>query len=153
MTVGWPSGSIFVAVWWWLNLNLHLIRFDSISKILTRCNHFFQLFVDHLRERIGSNWMPLSDLTLIFDPRGRPQFRPVVITIYTQIIRPTIRPSENSTSSDNHCRLGLYGLAEWIIDDSQFCLFLFFAMSQNGWWKRYLVFISTFPLFRKRRIE
>ena len=47
------------------------------------------------------------------DPRGRPQCRPIVITIFPQIVRP-----KTSKSSDNHCRPGRdCGLAEWIIDD------------------------------------
>ena len=41
----------------------------------------------------------------VIDPRGRPQSRPVVITIFTQC--PFVRP-KTSKSSDNHCRPELW---------------------------------------------
>ena len=41
------------------------------------------------------------------DPRGRPQSRPVVITIFTQSVRLFVRP-KTSKSSDNHVRPGLW---------------------------------------------
>ena len=47
-----------------------------------------------------------------------PQSRQLVITIFTQGVRPYVR-LKTLKSSDNHC-----GLAEWIIDDS--CLVLFY---------------------------
>ena len=52
----------------------------------------------------------------VFDPRGRPQSRPVVITIFTQSVRP-----KTWKSSINHC-----GLAEWIIDNSCLVIILFY---------------------------
>ena len=49
------------------------------------------------------------------DPRGRPQSRPEVITILTQVIRQFVRTyvllsvrPRNSKSSENHCRPGLW---------------------------------------------
>ena len=56
----------------------------------------------------GSDWKKKT-----IDPRGRPQSRPrpVVITIFTQSVCPSIRPCvrpKTSNSSDNHCRLGLW---------------------------------------------
>ena len=56
-----------------------------------------------------------------FDPRGRPQSLPVVITIFTQIVRPSVRP-KTSISFINHCR-SVFELAEGIIDDS--CLVVY----------------------------
>ena len=54
----------------------------------------------------------------IIDPRGRPhQFRPVVITIFTQSVRPSLRP-KTSKSSDNHYRPGLWAGREdhwWLL--------------------------------------
>ena len=41
------------------------------------------------------------------DPQGRPHSRPVVITISTQVVRPSARP-KTSKSSDNHCQPGLW---------------------------------------------
>ena len=38
------------------------------------------------------------------DPRGRPQSRQIVITIFTQVVRPYVRPS---VLSSNHCDCGL----------------------------------------------
>ena len=44
---------------------------------------------------------------VLIDPRGRPQSRPVVITIFTQSVRQSVRLSvrpKTSKSSDNLCR-------------------------------------------------
>ena len=53
----------------------------------------------------------------VFDPRGRPQIGLVVITIFTQVVRPSVHPSQFFKMERKlrglHC-----GLAEWIIDDS-----------------------------------
>ena len=48
------------------------------------------------------------------DPRGRPQSRPVVITIVTQSVRPSVPKLQNqgTITVGRDC-----GLAEWIIDD------------------------------------
>ena len=35
----------------------------------------------------------IKSLVLSFDPHGRPQSRPVVITIFTQVVRPSVHPS------------------------------------------------------------
>ena len=66
------------------------------------------------------SWGSRSCISHIFatiDSRGQPQSRPVVITIFTQSVRPSVRP-KTLKPSHNHCRPGLWGLAEWIIDDS-----------------------------------
>ena len=52
-------------------------------------------------------------LVMMIDPRGRSQFRSVVITIFTQCpsVYPSVRPyvcPKTSKSSDNHCRPGLW---------------------------------------------
>ena len=53
------------------------------------------------------------------DPRGRPRSRPVVITIFTQSVRQSVRTSvpklqnQSKITAGRDCRL-----AEWIIDDS-----------------------------------
>ena len=62
----------------------------------------------------------------IIDPRRRPQSRPVVITIFTQIIRPCVPKLQNqaTVTAGRVC-----GLAEWILDDS--CLVLF--MTVHDW--------------------
>ena len=56
------------------------------------------------------------------DPRGRPQSRPVVITIFTQSVRqsvrPSVRPSQNFKIKRQSLPARDCGLAEWIIDDS-----------------------------------
>ena len=51
----------------------------------------------------------------LVDPRGRPQSRPVVITIFTQSVRPSVPKLQNQATitAGRDC-----GLAEWIIDDS-----------------------------------
>ena len=50
-----------------------------------------------------------------FDPRGRPHSRQVVITIFTQSVRPSVPKLQNQATitAGRHCEL-----AEWIIDDS-----------------------------------
>ena len=63
---------------------------------------------------------------LYFDPRGRPQSRPVVMTIFTQCssVRPSVPKLQNQATitAGRDCEL-----AEWIIDDS--CLvFLYIAI-------------------------
>ena len=45
----------------------------------------------------------------LFDPRGRPQSRPEIITIFAQIVRTYVA----TITTGQAC-----GLAEWIIDDS-----------------------------------
>ena len=50
----------------------------------------------------------------IIDPRGRPQSRPVVITIFTHVVRPSGTKLQITAGRD--C-----GMAKWIIDGS--CLF------------------------------
>ena len=50
------------------------IRMERRSLIK---NLFFKLFLSFLYNSLES-----------FDPRGQPQSRPVVITIFTQIVRP-----------------------------------------------------------------
>ena len=51
------------------------------------------------------------------DPRGRPQSRPVVITIFTQVVCPSVRPEisniKRKITAGRDC-----GMAKWIIDDS-----------------------------------
>ena len=63
----------------------------------------------HLRETTVErvNW--------VFDPRGRSQSRPVVITIFTHVVRasPLFKIDQNRPSLP-----AWTGLAEWIIDDS-----------------------------------
>ena len=54
-----------------------------------------------------SNKLQKSSL-LAIDPRGLPQSRPVVITIFTHVVRPSVRPSVRPYSRDNHCRPGLW---------------------------------------------
>ena len=36
-----------------------------------------------------------NEISYLIDSRGRPQSRPVVITIFTQSVRPSVRPSQN----------------------------------------------------------
>ena len=62
-------------------------------------------------------------LKILFDPRGRPQSGPVVITIFTHVVRTSVRPSghpsvpklqnQATITAGRDC-----GLAEWIIDHS-----------------------------------
>ena len=51
----------------------------------------------------------------IIDPRGRPQSLMVVITIFTQSVRPSVLKLQNQATitAGRDC-----GLTEWIIDDS-----------------------------------
>ena len=50
------------------------------------------------------------------DPRGRPQSPPVVITIFTQVVSPSVLLSVPILQ--NQAKITDCGLAEWIIDDS-----------------------------------
>ena len=52
---------------------------------------------------------------ILFDPRGRSQSRPVVITIFTQSVRPSVPKLQNQATitAGRDC-----GQAELIIDDS-----------------------------------
>ena len=43
----------------------------------------------------------------VIEPQGRPQSRLVVISIFTQVVRPSVR-SKLSKLNENHCRLGLW---------------------------------------------
>ena len=53
------------------------------------------------------------------DPRGRPQSRPVVITIFTQSVRTSVHTSVPNLQHQATITASRdYGLAEWIIDDS-----------------------------------
>ena len=78
----------------------------------------------------------MSWQVLLIDPRGRPQSRPVVITIFTQSVcqsirtyvcpsvHPSVRPSVPKLQNQATITAGRdCGLAEWIIDDS--CLVSF----------------------------
>ena len=58
----------------------------------------------------------------IFFPRGRSHSRPVVITIFTQSVRPSVPKLQNQATltAGRDC-----GLAEWIIDDSCFVIYIF----------------------------
>ena len=69
----------------------HITDFDSMSSI----NYVLHIIMLHY----------------CIDPGGRPQSRPVVITIFTHVVRPSVRPAgrhKTSKSSDNHCRAGLW---------------------------------------------
>ena len=61
--------------------------------------------------------------------RGRLQSRPVVITIFTQIVRPSVPKFQNQQASTagRVCRL-----AEWIIDDSCLVLYCFQIIIMNA---------------------
>ena len=63
---------------------------------------------------------------VFFDPRGRPQSQPVVITIFTQSVRPSVPKLQNQATitAGWDC-----GLAEWIIDDSCFVNYLHLILS------------------------
>ena len=74
------------------------------------------------------SWLIKAPYSLNFDPRGRPQSRPVMITIFTHVVRTSVRPSplfkiyqNNTNIKRKECSLlaRLFcGMAEWIIDDS-----------------------------------
>ena len=72
-------------------------------KIFFACIFSWNIFFLPLPifQRLQVSW----ELEVIFDPRGRAQL--VVITIFTQSVRPSVRP-KTSKSSDNHCRSGLW---------------------------------------------
>ena len=57
---------------------------------------------------------------VLIDPHGRPQYRPVVITIFTQNVRTYVRTSQNFKIKRQFTAGRDCGLAEWIIDDSCF---------------------------------
>ena len=75
----------------------------------------------------------------IIDPRGRPQSRPVVITIFTYVVRQSVQTSvrpfvrTSGTKLQNPATITAgrdCGLAKWIIDDS--CLVFFWVSSLSG---------------------
>ena len=57
----------------------------------------------------------VTEAKFFFYPRGRPQSRPVVITIFPQSVRPSVPKLQNQATitAGRDC-----GLTEWIIDDS-----------------------------------
>ena len=61
-----------------------------------------------------------------FDPRGRPQSLPIVITIFTLVDLLSVTKLQNQATITAGRD---YGLAEWIINDS--CLVLFFLSQQH----------------------
>ena len=57
-------------------------------------------------------------LKQLFDPRGRPQSLPVVITIFIRSPRSKISQKQNIVQARRVIAIGVnVGLAEWIIDD------------------------------------
>ena len=59
----------------------------------------------------------------VIDPPGRPQSRPVMITIFTHDVRPSPLFKIAQKKNKFQARIviatgGIVGLAEWIIDDS-----------------------------------
>ena len=74
---------------------------------------------------VSSKWNEMQAWgCLIIDPRGRPQSRLLVITIFTHVVHPYVRMSvpkmqyQAEITASRNC-----GLAEWINDDS--CLVWF----------------------------
>ena len=85
------------------------VQFLSSSGTCSRNSYtrYLKFLLRHLEENIAK----LFQYFCIVDPRGRPQSRPVVITIFAQSVRQSVRPSvrpKTSISSDNHCRPGLW---------------------------------------------
>ena len=71
------------------------------------------------------------------DPRGRP----VVITIFTQSVRPSVRPYVRKSKNFKFKRQSLpardCGLAEWIIDDSCLVFIIFRGIEFHENWPPY----------------
>ena len=91
--------------------NVFFCRTAFVSKMF----QFFWIFFSFCTFHVNVKLTP-SYIDGLFDPRGRPHFRPVVITIFTQVIHPSVRPklqNQSKITAGRDC-----GLAEWIIGDS-----------------------------------
>ena len=77
-----------------------------VCKNLTRLHYQFYVSMHYsLNQQLPQ--IIMHEVLGLFDPIGRPQSRPVVITIFTQSVRPSVR-LKTSKSSDNHCMPGLW---------------------------------------------
>ena len=70
------------------------------------------------------NTVGIIDDTSFVDPRGLPQSLPVVITIFTQIVCPSVSTFQNQ--AEINC-----GLAEWIVDASCIIIYCFYYYSRD----------------------
>ena len=73
---------------------------EEYKPHISPCKNLMDMFFEQGRMISLTNFQ-----TMIVDPRGRPQARPVVITIFTRC--PYVR-HKTSKSSDNHCRPELW---------------------------------------------
>ena len=73
----------------------------------------------------------ISDCYTIFDPQGRPQSRPVVITIFTQSVRQSVRPSQNFKIKRQSLPAGNVGWPSWSLMTPVLCNF--FAKMTSAW--------------------
>ena len=106
-----------------------LLTNEIISKTIfkkrsTRPTHDFYSLLT-LCPYGSTNYVNRHFFTII-DPRGRPQSRPVVITIFTHVVRPSVTKLQNAATitAGRDC-----GLAKWIIDDS--CLVITYFHINN----------------------
>ena len=104
-------GSDQVDHWW------HLSCFHLALKKKSK-TFLLSILVLHLfQSRLHLKLLCCNPTTLLItiDPSGRPQSRPVVITICTQVVRPSVPKLQNQVTITvgRDC-----GLVEWIIDDT-----------------------------------
>ena len=85
--------------------------YSSKKRMMKRKKTTFLFPLKKPLSSIPARWLRVKEF---FDPLGRPQLRPVVITIFTQIVRPSVILSFSASvrpktwkSSNNHCRPGL----------------------------------------------
>ena len=89
-----------------------------------------KLMTGYAAEHVGSLWILVYILFFLFksysnDPRGRPQSRPVVITIFihvvSQSVSPPVRPG---TKLQNHCWPGLWAgrVDHWWLLSCSYCV-------------------------------
>ena len=82
-------------------------------------------------ERYAAFWG--QNVSVIFDPRGQAQSRPLVITIFTQVVVLSVRPPQNF-KIERKITAGLdFKLPEWIIDDSSLILKIY--LTAFRFWK------------------